>query len=137
MTTVDELRAQIQLLETQSTQFSTSLRQTQEAYLNLQPHYEQMQADIQRHETTINAIAANNTALEARITQLVSTGPSGSSNNYKDLYSRITKTDLLKSKEIPAFHSKDNFELWAESFKNDLFAKLPEAKDFINHVEKT
>ena len=62
--------------------------------------------------------------------------PSVPAGSDRDLVSRIIKTDLLKSEELPPFQSKSSFEIWAEAFKNDLYAKLPEAKHYFEIAEK-
>ena len=115
MATIDELKAQLALFETQNNQMGESLKQTQEAFVIAQTNFTAMQADVHRHETTINTLVTNNTLLEQKIAFLSATG-NPVPHAGKETLSRITKTDLLKSMEIPAFHSKDNFELWAESF---------------------
>ena len=67
MATVDELRAQLTLLETSNNQMGISLKQTQDAFLNAQTNYAAMQADIQRHEATINTLATSNATLEQKL----------------------------------------------------------------------
>ena len=45
--------------------------------------------------------------------------------------------NLLKGQELPKFNKKDNYEVWIDSVKNDLYSVLPEAERFVKYVVET
>ena len=84
--------------------------------------YNDAGATITRYEALINIITHDNATLNIRVQSLrASSVPAGGRD--RDSVSRITKTDLLKSKEIQAFSPKANFETLVDHFKNNLYAK--------------
>ena len=44
-------------------------------------------------------------------------------------------TGLLKGQEFTRFSKKDNYEIWIDTIKIDLFSQLPEARKFIEYAE--
>jgi hypothetical protein len=48
---------------------------------------------------------------------------------------RIMNTNLLKGHEFNKFSKKDNYEIWIDSIKIDLFSQLPDARKFIEYAE--
>ena len=131
MATLDALQAQFTQLSAVNDQLQRGLTETQEAFLHAQNNFKDAVAKIERCENQIAISTTENANLQTRLATITSNPSTGN----RDLISRITKTDLLKSKEILSFGPKDNFEIWSESFKNDLFAKLPDARQFLDHAE--
>ena len=111
------------------------ITQTQQ---RLQEAHDLIQQNITEINTCKNQIIVltnENADLNNRLLRMATTPIEP--NKSRDLISRITKTDLLKSKEIPSFHTKDSFELGSDYFKNDLYAKLPETKLLIDFAENS
>ena len=116
----------------------TLTQQITQTQTRLQEAHDLIQQNINEITTCKNQITVltnENADLNNRLLRLANTPTEP--NKSRDLLSRITKTDLLKSKEIPSFHTKDSFEQWSDYFQNDLYAKLPETKLLIDFAEKT
>ena len=125
-------------LTTLSRMNDTLTQQMAQTQQRLQEAHDLIQQNITeittcKHQITV--LTNENADLNTRLVRLTNTPIEP--NKSRDLLSRITKTDLLKSKEIPPFHTKDSFEQWSDYFKNDLYAKLPETKLLIDFAEKT
>ena len=115
----------------------TRTQQIAQTQQRLQEAHDLIQININEITTCKNQITVltnENADLNNRLLRMATTPIEP--NRSRDLISRITKTDLLKSKEIPSFHTKDSFELCSDYFKNDLYAKLPETKLLIDFAEK-
>lgn len=115
----------------------TLAQQITQTQQRLQEAHDLIQQNIIEINTCKNQIIVltnENADLNNRLVRMATTPIEP--NKSRDLISRITQTDLLKSKEIPSFNTKDSFELWSDYFKNDLYAKLPETKLLIDFAEK-
>ena len=127
MATMGDLQAKMEELNVVNMRLAQELTDVQNTLANAQARFATTEAQVIEHQQTLQRYIAENQTLNTRIDTLTATRTTIPSHS-RDLESRILKTDLLKSKEIPSFNPKDNFEVWSDSFKNDLYAKLPEAK---------
>ena len=48
---------------------------------------------------------------------------------------RIMNTNLFKGQEFTEFNKKDNYGIWIDGVKNDLYRMLPDAKLFVQYAE--
>jgi hypothetical protein len=62
------------------------------------------------------------------------TGPTSTRTDDSEM-KRIMNTNLLKGHEFNKFSKKDNYEIWIDSIKIDLFSQLPDARKFIEYAE--
>ena len=131
--TPQQMQEHLETLTRLNDAMSENLKQTKESLDDARNMIQQNITNIAKLQNDVSLLVTENAALNTKLTNL--TVAPAEANRSRDLINRITKTDLLKSKEIPSFGAKDNFEVWSEYFKNDLYAKLPEIKQFIDYAE--
>ena len=121
----------INTLIEQNTSLNNNLASVSTRLDNAQSHFQETVNKIATLENQISILTASNAQLETAMARINNSDP------VKDKIKRITSINPLKNKEPPSFTTKDNYTIWAEHFKNDIFASMPEVKEFLVYAEET
>ena len=109
---------------------------------------EQLNLILQRNEALNTTLAHERNrinALEAEFSKLTNytvelerkIGTTSSTPSADQDIKRIMNTNLLKGQEMEPFNKKDNYEIWIDGVKNDLYSQLPDAEPFTKYAEDT
>ena len=142
---VNELRnqrTQIEELLNANANMQTRMQDQQQEYQtaveSLRTIYTDQQAKAaQAYQTAYNDIQElRRQLIEIKSTGTpFATGPARTRTDDNEMAKRVMNTNLLKGYEFSKFSRKDNYEIWIDSIKIDLFSQLPDARKFIEYAE--